>query len=72
MNSHQASQKLPPLNKKAVGNDKSPSLGNISHQDEGIVGLLSEYFIKNNFLSSLDSFQRECTDKGFKPNAKFI
>jgi hypothetical protein len=72
VNSQSNSQKLPPLNKKANALDKPASLGAISHQDEGIVGLLSEYFIKNNFISTLDCFQRDCTEKGFKPNNKFI
>ena len=36
------------------------------------MALLSEYFIKNNFLITLDSLQRECSDKGFKPNNKYI
>lgn len=71
MNSQSTLQKLPPLNKKQLVNDK-PSLTNITHQDEGIIGLLYEYFIKNNFMDTLDSFQRDCYEKGFKPNNKFI
>ena len=72
VNSQSAIQKLPPLNKKNAVPDKPTNLGAISHQDEGIVGLLTEYFIKNNFITTLDSFQRECSEKGFKANNKFI
>ena len=38
LNSQAASQKLPPLNKRAP--QQQPNLSNISYQDEGLVGLL--------------------------------
>ena len=32
----------------------------ISQQEEGLVSILHEYFMKNNYLDTLDSFQRDC------------
>jgi hypothetical protein len=36
------------------------SLNSVSLQEEGLVSILHEYFMKNNFLDTLDSFQKEC------------
>jgi len=35
-------------------------MNSVSQQEEGLVSILHEYFMKNNFMDTLDTFQKEC------------
>lgn len=63
-----SSTKLPPVNKK-INQNQNVTLNTSNYQDQGLIGLMHEYFIKNNFFDTLDIFQRDCL-KGFKANTK--
>ncbi len=51
--------KLPPVHSKHAL-PQNLSMNPVSAQDEGLVSILHEYFMKNNYLETLDSFQKEC------------
>jgi hypothetical protein len=45
------------------------SLNASSQQEEGLVSILHEYFMKNNYIETLEAFQRDCC-RQTKPNAR--
>ena len=53
-----SSTKLPPVNPKQTV-PLNFALNSLSQQEESLVGVLHEYFMKNN-LETLESFQRDC------------
>lgn len=63
-----SSTKLPPVNSKQAV-PANFTLNAVSQQDEGLISILHEYFIKNNYLDTLESFQKDCC-KPMKLNSK--
>lgn len=63
-----SSTKLPPVNSKQAV-PANFTLNAVSQQDEGLISILHEYFIKNNYLETLESFQKDCC-KPMKLNSK--
>ena len=45
------------------------SLNASSQQEEGLVSILHEYFMKNNYVETLEAFQRDCC-RQVKPNMR--
>lgn len=54
-----SSSKLPPVNSKRTL-PQNLSLNSVSQQEEGLVSILHEYFMKNNYMETLESFQKDC------------
>lgn len=54
-----SSTKLPPVHTKHAMAQNNFSMNAVPAQEEGLVSILHEYFMKNNFMETLESFQKD-------------